>query len=40
MTELMTTSFDALILAALTSAVLYELVDVAAPRLLARIRAK
>ena len=40
MLEMMIPSFDALILAALTCAVLYELIDVAAPRLLSRIRVK
>jgi hypothetical protein len=40
MLEMIPTSIDALILAALTCAVFYELVDVAAPRLLSRIRVK
>lgn len=38
MLELMTTSFDALLLAGLTSLVLYELVEVAAPRFAQSIR--
>ena len=40
MPELLPTTFDALILAAMTSIVLYELIDVSAPRLMARIRAR
>jgi len=33
-----TTSFDALVLAAMTSFVLYELVDITAPRLIEALR--
>lgn len=40
MPELITASFDTLILAMLTSLVLYELVDVTLPRVAAKLRAE